>query len=135
MENTLNIQITVNDEQMTSLIKGHLEELSDEKLQEIFGNALAEFMKTNCGQQLFYKKDYYSSDPKPTDLLIKMVDNAISKDLLKPAVDEFVNTIKCKYPELIKSAIVDTFTNLFFTELKSVDLKNAIYQMIKPVNI
>lgn len=61
---------------------------------------------------------YYSSDPKPTDLL-------------KPAVDEFVNTIKCQYPELIKSAIVDTFTNLFFTELKSAVLKDAIYQMIK----
>lgn len=74
---------------------------------------------------------YYSSDPKPTDLLMKMVDNAISKDLLKPAVDEFVNTIKCQYPELIKSAIVDTFTNLFFTELKSAVLKDAIYQMIK----
>ena len=54
MENKLNIQITVDDEQMASLIRGNLENLPDEKLQEIFSNALTEFLKTDNGQKLFY---------------------------------------------------------------------------------
>ena len=83
MENKLNIQITVDDKQMASLIRGNLENLPDEKLQEIFSNAITEFLKTDNGQKLFYTKPYYDSKPKPTNLLIKMVENAISKDLLK----------------------------------------------------
>ena len=35
MENTLNIQITITDEQISSLLKGNLENLPDEKIQEI----------------------------------------------------------------------------------------------------
>ena len=117
MDNKLNIQITVTDEQMTSLIRGNLESLPDEKLQEIFSNALTEFLKTNNGQNLFYTKQYYSSEAKPTDLLVKMVSNAVSKDLLKPCVDEFIETIKGQYETLIKECMIKTFSNLFFTEM------------------
>ena len=46
MDNVLNIQITVSDEQMKSLLKGKLESLPDEKIQDIFSNALTEFFKT-----------------------------------------------------------------------------------------
>lgn len=117
MDNKLNIQITVTDEQMTSLIRGNLENLPDEKLQEIFSNALTEFLKTNNGQNLFYTKQYYGSEAKPTDLLVKMVSNAVSKDLLKPCVDEFIETIKGQYETLIKECMIKTFSNLFFTEM------------------
>lgn len=117
MENKLNIQITVTDEQMASLIRGNLENLPDEKLQEIFSNALIEFLKTNTGQKLFYTQEYYSSTAKPTDLLVKMVSNAVSKDLLKPCVDEFIKTIKGQYESLIRECIIKTFSNMFFTEM------------------
>lgn len=117
MENTLNIQITVTDEQMSSLIRGNLENLPDEKLQEIFSNALTEFLKTDNGQKLFYTKTYYNSDPRPTDLLVKMVSNVVSKDLLKPCVDEFIETIKGQYESLIRECMVKTFSNMFFTEM------------------
>ena len=87
MENTLNIQITITDEQISSLLKGNLENLPDEKIQEILSNALTEFFKTDKGQQMFYKtKGYYDSTPMPTDLLIKMVENAVSKDLVKSII-------------------------------------------------
>lgn len=117
MDNTLNIQITVTDEQMSSLIRGNLENLPDEKIQEIFSNALAEFLKTNNGQKLFYSQTYYNSDPKPSDLLVKMISNAVSKDLLKPCVDDFIETIKGQYESLIKECIIQTFSNMFFTEM------------------
>lgn len=117
MENKLNIQITVTDEQMTSLIKGNLENLPDDKIQEIFSNALVEFLKTQDGQNLFYTKQYYDSQPRPTDLLIKMVENAVSKELLKPCVDEFIESIKNNYENLIKETMVKTFSNMFFTQM------------------
>lgn len=117
MENKLNIQITVDDEQMTSLIKGNLENLPEEKLQEIFSNALTEFFKTDNGQQLFYSKKYYDNQPRPTNLLITMVENAVSKDLLKPCVDEFIESIKNNYENLIKETMIKTFSNMFFTQM------------------
>lgn len=117
MENKLNIQITVDDEQMASLIRGNLESLPNEKLQEIFSNALTEFFKTDNGQKLFYSKESYYSEPKPTRLLIQMVENAISKDLLKPCVDEFIENIKNNYENLIKETMIKTFSNMFFTQM------------------
>lgn len=130
MENTLNIQLKVTDEQMTDLIKGKLESLPDEKIQEIFSNALSEFLKTNTGQGLFYTKRYYDSNPQPTDLLTKMVENAASKDLLRPCVDEFIETIKANYLDLIKATMVQTFSNMFFSEINksviSMQLDNLV---------
>lgn len=123
MENKLNIQITVTDEQMSSLIRGNLENLPDEKLQEIFSNALTEFLKTDNGQKLFYTKQYYGSEPRATDLLVEMISNAVSKDLLKPCVDEFIETIKGQYESLIKECMIKTFSNLFFTEMKGYTLE------------
>ena len=130
MDNKLNIQITVTDEQMTSLIRGNLEKLPDEKLQEIFSNALIEFFKTDSGQRLFYNKEYYSSNPRPTDLLVKMVSNAVSKDLLKPCVDEFIESIKGNYESLIKECIIKTFSNMFFTEMRDVTLQMTLNDML-----
>ena len=130
MDNKLNIQITVDDEQMASLIKGNLESLPEEKIQEIFSSALTEFLNTNDGQKLFYTRQYYSSEPQPTRLLTQMVENAVSKDLLKPCVDEFVNVIKDNYESLIKNCIIETFSNMFFTEMKSVVLKSELNTML-----
>ena len=134
MENTLNIQITVTDEQMASLIKGNLENLPDDKLQEIFSNALIEFLKTDNGQRLFYTRSYYDSDPKPTQLLNKMIENAISKDLLKPCVDEFISVLKNNYENLIKNAIITTFSNMFITEMKEQILQCQLKDLMCQIN-
>ena len=130
MDNKLNIQITVTDEQMSSLIKGNLENLPDEKLQEIFSNALIEFFKTDSGQRLFYTKEYYSSNPRPTDLLVKMISNAVSQDLLKPCVNEFIATIGKQYESLIRECIVKTFSNLFFTEMTRYSMQAEFNDML-----
>ena len=133
MENKLNIQITVDNEQMASLIRGNIENLPNEKLQEIFSNALTEFFKTENGQRLFYSKEYYSSDPKPTKLLIQMVENAISKDLLKPCVDEFIEKIKDNYENLIKETMIQTFSNMFFTQMQQSSLQYQLNEILDGV--
>lgn len=130
MENTLNIQIKVTDEQLTSLLRGKIESLPDEKIQEIFTSALTEFFKTDNGQKLFYTKDYYSSSPSPTRLLIAMVENAASKELLKPCVDEFINTLKDQYTDLITKTMVQTFSNMFFTQMREADFQDQLNQKL-----
>lgn len=131
MDNVLNIQITVSDEQMKSLLKGKLESLPDEKIQDIFSNALTEFFKTSDGQRLFYDKRYYSDDPTPSKLLVTMVENAVSKDLLKPCVDEMIECLKDKYPELIKNAMVEAFSNMFFTEFREAEFQTQLNKMLQ----
>lgn len=134
MDNTLNLQITVTDEQMTSLLKGKLESLPDEKIQEIFSNALSEFFKTNNGQKLFYTQDYYNSTPKPTPLLVQMVENSVSKELLKPCVDELIATLKDNYVDLLKSAMIETFSNMFFSEINQRTLRNTLATMAASID-
>lgn len=134
MDNTLNLQITVTDEQMTSLLKGKLESLPDEKIQEIFSNALSEFFKTNNGQKLFYTQDYYNSTPKPTPLLVQMVENSVSKELLKPCVDELIITLKDNYVDLLKTAMVETFSNMFFSEMHHSTLQNTLATMAASID-
>lgn len=134
MENKLNIQITIDDEQMSSLIKGQIDDLPAEKLQEIFSNALTEFFKTQNGQQLFYTKSYYDSNPKPTPLLQHMIDNAISKDLLNPCVDEFIEKLKDNYDNLIREAMIQTFSNMFFTQMQQSSLHAQLDMILNKVN-
>lgn len=129
-KNVLNIQIKVTDEQMNKLIHGKLEELPDDKIQDILGNALNEFLKTDKGQKLFYTKEYYQNNPQPTDLLKNMVSNAVSKDLLKPCVDEFINVLKDNYYELIRNTMMRTFSDIFFTEIREIQLKAEMNNMI-----
>lgn len=134
MDNTLNLQITVTDEQMTSLLKGKLESLPDEKVQEIFSNALAEFFKTPTGQQMFYEKSYWNSDPKPTYLLKTMVENAVSKELLKPCVDEMIAVLKDNYPKLIQNTMIQTFSNMFVTEMREINLQVQLNEIFAKLN-
>ena len=129
-KNVLNIQIKVTDEQMNKLIHGKLEELPDDKIQDILGNTLNEFLKTDKGQKLFYTKEYYQNNPQPTDLLKNMVSNAVSKDLLKPCVDEFTNVLKDNYYELIQNTMMRTFSDIFFTEIREIQLKTEMNNMI-----
>lgn len=131
MDNKLNIQITVTDEQMASLIRGNLENLPEEKIQEVLANALTEFFKTNDGRKMFYTTSYYNSEPQPTKLLERMVENAISKDLLKPCVDEFIGTLKDNYESLIKECMIKTFSKMFFTEMRQGDLETRLYQVLE----
>ena len=130
MDNVLNIQLTVSDEQMTSLLKGKLSDLPEEKIQDIFCSALKEFFATSTGQQMFYeKRGYYDSTPTPTPLLQAMIANAIDKDLLTEATTEFVETLRGQYPTLIQNAMVNTFAKMFFDNIAQATLHDQLMMM------
>jgi hypothetical protein len=135
MDNVLNIQLTVSDEQMTSLLKGKLSDLPEEKIQDIFCSALKEFFATPTGQKMFYEsRGYYDSMPTPTPLLKNMITNAIDKDLLTEATTEFVETLRDKYPTLIREAMVNTFATMFFDQISKDILKNQLMNMCDAID-
>ena len=134
MENTLNIQLTVDDEQLAQLIRGNIEALPKDKLEDLLCSALSAFLETDEGRKLFYTRDSYYSNPKPTPLFTQMVSNAVSKDLLKPCVDEFIKVISENYVTLIKSAIVETFSNMFFTQMDKSIFTAQLNNLLNTVN-
>lgn len=138
MSNVVNIQITVDDDQLSQLLKNNISDLPQEKVQEILCEALSKFLESSDGQKLFYTKEYYNSTPRPTDLLLRMMQNAIASDAMKLYWSELLDSMKEKYPELIKEAMITTFSNMFFTELQSsvlhTQLNNIIAQVERKVD-
>lgn len=138
MSNVVNIQITVDDEQLSQLLKNNISNLPQEKIQEVLCEALSKFLESDNGQNLFYTREYYSSTPKPTDLLLHMMQNAVASDAMKLYWSELLDSMKEKYPELIKEAMITTFSNMFFTELQSnvlhTQLNNIIAQVERKVD-
>lgn len=134
MENTLNIQLTVDDEQLAQLIRGNIEALPKDRLQDLLCSALSAFLETDEGRKLFYTKDSYYSNPKPTPLFTQMVSNAVSEDLIKPCVDEFIKVISENYVTVIKSAMVETFSNMFFTQMDKSILNSQIGNILNTIN-
>ena len=129
MENTLNIQLKVTDKQMMQLLEGKVDSLPDEKVQEIFSEALKEFLKTPTGQNLFYEKRYYDSSPHPTRFLEAMISNAVSKELLQPVVDELLTTLKDNYQTLLRDAMVNVFSGLFLDNIRQEQISRAINEV------
>lgn len=133
--NNVNIQISVNDKELAELIKGNLKSLPDEKIQEIFSTALTEILKSDVGMKLFIDKgSYYDSKPTATLLLQNIINRAISEDLLKPMVDDMIKFLSENYETVIRQCIVDTFSNLFMTEMKDITIKANINNLYGRIN-
>ena len=135
MDNTINLQITVNDEELKELIKGNLKNLPEEKIQEIFSSALIQILTSEDGKRLFVEKGrYYDDRPKPTLLLQNMINNAVEKDLIVPVVNEFVKSISDEFENIIRDCIIKTFSEVLMTDLKSSVIENKLYNVIDSIN-
>lgn len=98
MENTLNIQITLNDEQLKDLIIGNLNDLPKEKLQEVLLQGIKEVLTSDAGKQLFICSDgYYGSGKRPSMFLEKLVKEADVSDAISPVVNAAVAEFAANY--------------------------------------
>lgn len=114
MENTLNIQITLNDEQLKNLIMGNIDNLPKEKLQEILLQAIKEILVSPEGQKIFIEKDgYYNSSNKPSRYLEKLINNADIADIILPVVNQAVEEFATNYPKILERCLKSSITNMF----------------------
>ena len=119
MENTLNITITLNDEQVKDLIVGNLNELPKEKLQDILLQGIKEVLTSENGQKLFITSGYYSSSEKnPSMLLQKLINQADITDSISSVVNEAVSKFADNYPEILERCIKSVISDMFLSYVK-----------------
>jgi hypothetical protein len=118
MENTLNIQITLNDEQLKNLIVGNLNDLPKEKLQDILLQAIKEILTSDRGQKLFIESDgYYNSRVTPSYYLKDLVQKADIKDAISPVVNEAVSEFSANYPTILSNCIKSAISEMFLSQM------------------
>ena len=127
MENTLNIQITLNDEQLKNLIMGNINELPKEKLQDILLQAIKEILTSEDGKQLFIIKDgYYSNSKiKPSMWLENLTKQTNISETISPIINQVVAEFVTHYPDILERCLKSSITNMFMNELSRHQLEHA----------
>jgi hypothetical protein len=117
MENTLNIQITLNDEQLKNLIVGNLNDLPKEKLQEVLLQGIKEVLTSEAGKQLFIRTGgYYGSDKCPSTFLEKLVKEADISDAISPIVNAAVAEFSANYSTILSNCIKSSISEMFWNQ-------------------
>lgn len=123
MENTLNIQITLNDEQLKNLIVGNINELPKEKLQDILLQAIKDILMSEYGRKLFISTDgYYNSTVRPSNYLEQLVEKADVKDAITPVVNEAVSNFATNYPVILETCVRESISKMFMHEFQRTQL-------------
>lgn len=127
MENTLNIQITLNDEQLKNLIIGNINELPKEKLQDILLQAIKEILTSEDGKKLFIVKDgyYTNSYIKPSQWLENLTKQANISETISPIVNQAVANFATNYPDILERCLKSSITDMFMSEFKRYQLEQA----------
>jgi hypothetical protein len=126
MENTLNIQITLNDEQLKNLITGNINDLPKEKLQDILLQAIKEILTSDRGQKLFIESDgYYNSRVTPSYYLKDLVQKADIKEAISPIVNQAVAEFAANYPDILERCLKSSITEMFMSQFNHHQLQVA----------
>lgn len=135
MENVLNIQLTLNDEQLKNLIIGSINELPKEKLQDILLQAIKEIMVSPEGQKMFIDKGgYYNSQNTPSRYLQNLVDQSDIKDAISPVVNQAVSEFAANYPEMLERCLKSSITSMFMDEFHRHQLQQTWDMMMNKEN-
>ena len=126
MENTLNIQITLNDEQLKNLIVGNINDLPKEKLQDILLQSIKEILTSDRGQKLFIESDgYYNSSVRPSYYLKDLVQKADVKDSISPIVNQAVAEFAANYPDILERCLKSSITEMFMNQFNHHQLQGV----------
>mgnify|MGYP000568358245 CR=1 FL=1 len=116
-ETTLNIQITLDDEQLKSLITNNIQDLPKAKLQDILLQGLNDYIKTD-GKSMFFTSNKYTTDLQNW---VESVFKSCIKDIAKDNEEMLINTIHEFLGKHFKTILENSFTDVI-----SLIFKNAL---------
>lgn len=123
MENTVNIQIKLDDAEMASFVQKGLNGLSDEKIAEVLLKGFENYLTTSAGEKLFYKTgsgvyDYgvHSPSALTQDLIRKTLDgSAMVQDRITSLAQTVADYIDKHKEDLIRKYMIEVFTSQLFS--------------------
>lgn len=116
-ETTLNIQITLDDEQLKSLITNNIQDLPKDKLQDILLQGLSDYIKTD-GKNIFFTSNNYTTNLQNW---VESVFKACIKDIAKDNEEMLINTIHEFLGKHFETILMNSFTDII-----SLVFKNAL---------
>ena len=126
MENTLNIQVTLDDNQLKDLIVGNISDLPKEKLQDVLLGAIKEFLTSQRGQELFViKTGYYNSNTEPSKFLEGLVKDANITEAISPVVNEAAVQFLSDYHKIMENCIRNVISGMFMDQFTRAQISES----------
>ena len=109
----------------------NIDDIPKDKISEILSETLKNFLLSEQGQELFYKKDspYGYRNKQPSDFLENVIANADIKESISPIVNTVIEEFSKNYEVLIKQCIFDYLSSMFFGEFNKYKL-NSVYDKL-----
>ena len=136
MENTINIQITVDDEQLKNLLSNNINDLPKEKIQEILLESIKEFLTSDKGQELFYRKNFtsYYDATTPSDFLSELIDKADISKSISPIMNEAIDNFSKNYTEILRQCVLECVSSMFMSMMDRSKLNAAFDTVMRNTN-
>ena len=133
-ETTLNIQITLDDEQLKSLMMNNIQDLPKDKLQDILLQGLNDYIKTN-GKNMFFTSNNYTTNLQNW---VESVFKSCIKDMAKDNEEMLINTIHEFLGKHFENILMNSFTDvisLIFKNAFNIDyIKKDVINIMSNMN-
>lgn len=116
MSQTVNLQITLSDEQIDQFIKQGAESINPQQMGDVICECVKEFLLSPAGKDLFIERNsgYYGKQ-SPSYFLKELLSHANLETALTPVTNEVIDYLKNNYKEVLTFCMMQTFTSMFFT--------------------
>ena len=133
-ETTLNIQITLDDEQLKTLITDNIQDLPKDKLQDILLQGLNDYVKTN-GRSMFFTSNNYTTNLQNW---VEIVFRSCIKDIAKDNEEMLIETIHEFLGKYLKTILENSFTDaislIFKNALNTEYIKQDVMDIMSNMN-
>ena len=133
-ETTLNIQITLDDEQLKTLITDNIQDLPKDKLQDILLQGLNDYIKTD-GKSMFFTSNKYTTDLQNW---VEIVFRSCIKDIAKDNEEMLINTIHEFLGKHFETILMNSFADvisLIFKNAFNIDyIKQNVINIMNNMN-
>lgn len=130
------INLDVNDTEFKELCVDNIARLPKDKIEEILLKAIETALMADHGKMAgqilvaektnIYQYGYSTKDYAPTELMKEIIKSMNYDEYLQPIADEILKYIQNNYKDLVEKAIIQSFTNMLFSQDKLYELRSWV---------